>query len=64
MFLPLTALFLAAFASGTAEFVIAGVLPEMATDLGITIPIAGYTIGIAIGGPIVAVTTKKFLANR
>ncbi|WP_193335028.1 MFS transporter [Devosia beringensis] len=64
MSLPLIALFLAAFAFGTAEFVIAGVLPEVAEGLGISIPTAGflvtgYAIGIAIGGPIVAVATKK-----
>ncbi|MGV8854500.1 MAG: MFS transporter [Devosia sp.] len=64
MSLPLIALFLAAFAFGTAEFVIAGVLPEVATGLGVTIPVAGYlvtgyAIGIAIGGPLVALTTKK-----
>lgn len=64
MFLPLIALFLAAFAFGTAEFVIAGVLPEVASGLGVTVPVAGYlvtgyAIGIAIGGPIVAVATKK-----
>lgn len=65
MSLPLLALFLAAFAFGTAEFVIAGVLPEVATGLGISIPVAGYlvtgyAIGIAIGGPLLAVATKKF----
>lgn len=64
MSLPLIALFLAAFAFGTAEFVIAGVLPDVATGLGVTIPIAGYlvtgyAIGIAIGGPLLAVATKK-----
>lgn len=64
MSLPLLALFLAAFAFGTAEFVIAGVLPDVATGLGITIPIAGYlvtgyAIGIAIGGPLLALATKK-----
>lgn len=64
MFLPLIALFLAAFAFGTAEFVIAGVLPEVATGLSVTIPVAGYlitgyAIGIAIGGPLLAVATKK-----
>ena len=64
MSLPLLALFLAAFAFGTAEFVIAGVLPEVATGLGVSIPVAGYlvsgyAIGIAVGGPIVAVATKK-----
>ncbi|KKC37339.1 MFS transporter [Devosia epidermidihirudinis] len=64
MSLPLFALFLAAFAFGTAEFVIAGVLPEVALGLGVTIPVAGflitgYAIGIAIGGPLLAVATKK-----
>ena len=65
MSLPLIALFIAAFAFGTAEFVIAGVLPEVATGLGVTIPVAGYlvtgyAIGIAVGGPLLAVATKKF----
>jgi DHA1 family inner membrane transport protein len=64
MSLPLIALFLAAFAFGTAEFVIAGVLPEVAAGLEVSVPVAGYlisgyAIGIAIGGPILAVATKK-----
>lgn len=64
MSLPLLALFLAAFAFGTAEFVIAGVLPDVALGLGVSIPVAGYlvsgyAIGIAIGGPLLAVLTKK-----
>lgn len=64
MSLPLIALFLAAFAFGTAEFVIAGVLPDVALGLGVSVPTAGflvtgYAIGIAIGGPLLAVATKK-----
>lgn len=64
MSLPLFALFLAAFSFGTAEFVIAGVLPDVALGLGVSIPVAGwlvsgYAIGIAIGGPALAVLTKK-----
>ena len=64
MSLPLITLFLAAFAFGTAEFVIAGVLPDVARGLGVSIPIAGYlvsgyAVGIAIGGPLLAVATKK-----
>lgn len=63
MNLPLFALFLAAFAFGTAEFVIAGVLPEVAEGLLVDIPTAGtlitaYAIGIAIGGPALALLTK------
>jgi len=64
MSIPLFALFLAAFAFGTAEFVIAGVLPDVALGLGVSIPVAGYlvtgyAIGIAAGGPLLAVATKK-----
>jgi DHA1 family inner membrane transport protein len=64
MSLPLLALFLTAFAFGTAEFVIAGILPEVADGLGITVPVAGYLIsgyalGIAVGGPILALLSKK-----
>lgn len=64
MSLPLLALFLAAFSFGTAEFVIAGVLPEVALGLGVSVPVAGFLIsgyaaGIAIGGPLLTVATKK-----
>ncbi|MGX5803169.1 MFS transporter [Bradyrhizobium sp. Arg314] len=64
MMLPLIALFLAAFAFGTTEFVIAGVLPEVAQGLGVSIPTAGYLVsgyacGIAIGGPLLALATSK-----
>ncbi len=64
MSFPLLALFLAAFTFGTAEFVIAGILPDVASGLGVTIPVAGflisgYAIGIAIGGPMLALATKK-----
>ena len=61
---PLIALFIAAFAFGTTEFVIAGVLPEVAAGLGIGVPTAGYLIsayalGIAIGGPILTIATAR-----
>lgn len=64
MTLPLLALFLAAFTFGTAEFVIAGVLPDVALGLDVSIPVAGYLVtgyaaGIAVGGPLLAVLTKK-----
>ena len=65
MSLPLFALFLAAFAVGTTEFVITGMLPVVAGDLHVSIPMAGYLIsgyaaGVAIGGPIVAILTTGF----
>ncbi|MEP0321485.1 MFS transporter [Bauldia litoralis] len=62
MSLPLIGLFLAAFAVGTAEFIVAGLLPALAADLGVDIPtagllITGYAIGVAIGGPLLAIFT-------
>ena len=56
--LPILAMFLAAFSIGTAEFVIAGLLPDVSHDLGVSIPTAGllitaYAIGVAVGGPII-----------
>ena len=64
MSLPLIALFIAAFAFGTTEFVIAGVLPQVADGLGVTIPTAGYlvsayAIGIALGGPLMTLATRR-----
>ncbi|KAA1184491.1 MFS transporter [Rhizobium tropici] len=62
--LPLFALFLAAFAFGTTEFVIAGILPDVAQGLDVSIPFAGYLVsgyalGIAIGGPLLTMATRQ-----
>ncbi|AYG68685.1 MULTISPECIES: MFS transporter [unclassified Rhizobium] len=62
--LPLFALFLAAFVFGTTEFVIAGILPDVAQGLGVSIPFAGYLVsgyalGIAIGGPLLTMATRQ-----
>jgi DHA1 family inner membrane transport protein len=62
--LPLIALFIAAFAFGTTEFVIAGVLPNVAEGLGVSIPTAGYlvtgyAVGIALGGPVMTILTGR-----
>lgn len=59
------ALSLAAFAIGTAEFIIAGILPPVAADLSVTIPTAGllvtaYAVGVAIGGPLLTIITARF----
>ncbi len=59
------ALSLAAFAIGTAEFIIAGILPPVAADLNVTIATAGllvsaYAVGVAIGGPILTVFTARY----
>ena len=62
--LPLIALFVAAFAFGTTEFVIAGVLPQVAAGLGVSVPsagylVSGYALGIAIGGPLLTIATTR-----
>lgn len=62
--LPFLALFLAAFAFGTTEFVIAGILPDVADGLGVSIPFAGslvsgYALGIAIGGPLLSMASRR-----
>ncbi|KQU73796.1 arabinose transporter permease [Aminobacter sp. DSM 101952] len=62
--LPIIALAVASFCIGTTEFVIMGLLPEVAADLGVSIPAAGllvtgYALGVVIGAPIIAVGTAK-----
>ena len=59
------ALFLGAFCVGTTEFVVAGLLPEVARDLEVTIPVAGYLItayalGVAIGGPVLTLGIARY----
>ncbi|MDF2620836.1 MAG: major facilitator superfamily 1 [Xanthobacteraceae bacterium] len=63
MQLPLLALAMASFGIGTTEFVIMGLLPEVAADLSVTIPAAGllvtgYALGVVVGAPIVAIITN------
>ncbi|MDB5980724.1 MAG: arabinose transporter permease [Pseudomonas sp.] len=64
--MPLSLLMLAlsAFAIGTTEFVIMGLLPNVAADLGVSIPgagwlVTGYALGVAIGAPFMAMVTAK-----
>ncbi|WP_219499805.1 MFS transporter [Nonomuraea ceibae] len=54
--LALFALAISAFGIGTTEFIINGLLPELAGDFGVTIPaagllVSGYALGVAVGGP-------------
>jgi DHA1 family inner membrane transport protein len=62
--LALLALAVGAFGIGTTEFVIMGLLPEVAADLGISIPAAGhlvsaYALGVVIGAPLLAAATAR-----
>ena len=61
---PLLALAISAFAIGTTEFVIMGLLPEVARDLAVSIPsagllVSGYALGVAVGAPLLAMVTSK-----
>jgi len=62
--LPILALAVASFCIGTTEFVIMGLLPEVAADLGVTIPAAGllvtgYALGVVVGAPVIAIITAR-----
>ncbi|MYM24500.1 MFS transporter [Duganella sp. FT135W] len=62
--IALLALTISAFAIGTTEFVIVGLLPTIAADLGVNLPSAGllvslYAMGVAIGAPVLTALTGK-----
>ncbi|MBU1618554.1 MAG: MFS transporter [Gammaproteobacteria bacterium] len=62
--LALWALTLSAFAIGTTEFVIVGLLPVIAADLAVSLPSAGllvslYALGVAIGAPVLTALSSK-----
>ncbi|MEU4877371.1 MFS transporter [Streptomyces sp. NPDC021608] len=62
--LALLALAVGAFGIGTTEFVMMGLLPEVADDLHISIPAAGhlvsaYALGVVIGAPLLAAATAR-----
>ena len=60
----LLALAIGAFGIGTTEFVIMGLLPEVATDFGVSIPsagllISGYALGVVVGAPLLTAIGSK-----
>jgi len=62
--LALWALTLSAFAIGTTEFVIVGLLPVIAADLAVSLPSAGllvslYALGVAVGAPLLTALSSK-----
>ncbi|MFF1645054.1 MFS transporter [Streptomyces sp. NPDC058240] len=69
--LALLALAIGAFGIGTTEFVIMGLLPEVAADFQVSIPTAGflvtgYALGVVLGAPVMTalgtrVTRKRML---
>jgi predicted MFS family arabinose efflux permease len=62
--LALWALTLSAFAIGTTEFVIVGLIPTIAASLKVTLPSAGllvslYALGVAVGAPVLTALTGR-----
>ncbi|WP_457588826.1 MFS transporter [Ensifer canadensis] len=62
--IALLALTIAAYAIGTTEFVIVGLLPTVATDLNVTLPLAGlivsvYALGVTFGAPVLTALTGR-----
>jgi DHA1 family inner membrane transport protein len=63
------ALALGGFAIGTTEFVTMGLLPDVATDIGIEIPTAGhlisaYALGVVVGAPLIAAFGTRLPRRR
>jgi len=63
-FSPLLALAIGAFGIGVTEFAPMGMLPAIATDLGVSIPAAGllisaYAMGVLIGAPLMTLSTAR-----
>lgn len=63
--IALFALTLSAFAIGTTEFVIVGLVPTIAQDLDVSLPSAGllvslYALGVAIGAPVLTAATGRW----
>ena len=57
-------LMLCSFAVATAEFVLVGLLPEIAADLTVSVPAAGqlvtvYMLVVTVGGPVATVLTRR-----
>jgi DHA1 family inner membrane transport protein len=60
----LLALAIGAFGIGTTEFVIVGLLPDVAADLGVSIPsagllVSGYALSVVIGAPLITAAGSK-----
>ncbi|MFC8725301.1 MFS transporter [Streptomyces bacillaris] len=67
--LALLALAIGAFGIGTTEFVIMGLLPEVAADFQVSIPTAGflvtgYALGVVLGAPLMTLLGTRVTRKR
>jgi DHA1 family chloramphenicol resistance protein-like MFS transporter len=63
--LPVYLLAVAVFAMGTAEFMLAGLLPDLAADLGVDVATAGlltsaFAAGMVAGAPLIAALARRW----
>ncbi|MFJ3582085.1 Cmx/CmrA family chloramphenicol efflux MFS transporter [Streptomyces sp. NPDC090127] len=63
--LPLYLLAMAVFAMGTSEFMLAGLLPDISSDLDVTVGTAAtltsaFAVGMAVGAPLVAALARHW----
>ncbi|WP_336214078.1 Cmx/CmrA family chloramphenicol efflux MFS transporter [Nonomuraea sp. LPB2021202275-12-8] len=59
----------AIFAQGTSEFMLAGLVPDIARDLGVSVPAAGsltsaFAVGMIIGAPLMAILSLRWPKRR
>ncbi|KUL48351.1 chemotaxis protein [Streptomyces sp. NRRL F-4489] len=60
---------LAVFAQGTSEFMLSGLIPDLAADLGVSIPAAGaltsaFAAGMVAGAPLMALLSRRWPRRR
>jgi DHA1 family inner membrane transport protein len=63
------ALAIGGFAIGTGEFVMMGLLPDVASDFSVSIPTAGhvisaYALGVVVGAPVISVIAARWSRHR
>ncbi len=66
---PLLALAASAFAIGTTEFVIMGLLPDLARSFAVSIPkagllVSGYALSVTFGSPLLALALSRVDRKR
>ncbi|RDI32325.1 DHA1 family chloramphenicol resistance protein-like MFS transporter [Rhodococcus sp. AG1013] len=59
----------AIFAQGTSELMLAGLVPDIAVDLGVSVPqagllISGFGLGMVIGAPVLTIATLRWPRRR
>ena len=66
---PLLALAVSAFGIGTSEFIIMGLLPDLAHSFQVSIPktgilVSGYALSVTLGSPLVALALSRMDRKR